>query len=317
MAAEANPTPTTPDVKPPLVVIPADSRPERLGTPQLVTLGPRRIMTYHSGPKVTPTSTGHKTPIVLLAGTFVSSRYWLRLLPFLPTDRPVIAVDTVGVGQTSRARAPRDMALLAQASMLFDLFEMLHLPAVDLLGASYGGNIALTFAGLHPDRVRSVVAIETPIFTTSYEWLHQVRSGLQWLRAGRLTFWLAVKSGLLARHWTNTLLGRRLSTAPGDKKSSVFRCFYDPNARLSNWRALLRAPIDDPMRPLAGLRAPLLGLQASESPLRSSLDHTHELLTRLTVPLNWHMLPLSQHDMAVQLPALVADAVSAFWHTLP
>ena len=112
------------------------------------------------------------------------------------------------------------------------------------------------------------------------------------------------------------MLGRRLSTAPGFKKSSVYRCFYDPNARLSNWRALLHAPVDDSMRPLSGIRAPMLFLEASESPLRGQLDHTHELLSRLTAPLTWLTLPLAQHDVAVQLPVVVAQAVNNFWQSL-
>jgi pimeloyl-ACP methyl ester carboxylesterase len=269
-------------------------------------------MTYVSGIEAPVDS----VPLVLLAGTFVSSRYWQRLLPYLPKNRRIIAVDTIGVGLTSRARAPRDMALLAQSAMLAELFDTLHLKQADILGASYGGNIGLTFAGLHPDQVRSVTAIESPIFASSYEWLHQVRSGLEWLRAGWLPFLLMVNSGLLARRWTNTLLGRRLSTAPGFKKSSVFRCLYDPNARLISWRSLVHAPIDDPMHPLTGIRAPILFLQASESPLRGQLDHTHELLSRLTAPLTWQTLPLAQHDVAVQLPVVVAEAVGSFWASL-
>jgi len=85
---------------------------------------------------------------------------------------------------------------------------------------------------------------------------------------------------------------------------------------LSNWRALLHAPIDDPMRPLSGIRAPMLFLETSDSPLRGQLDHTHELLDRLTMPLNWQTLPLAQHDVAVQLPVAVAQAVSTFWQSL-
>ena len=298
-------------------------RSERLGTPQTIQVGPHRIMIYNSPPEKSSTATIPAVsqpplpPIILLAGTFVSSRYWLRLMPYLPPERRIIAIDTIGVGQTDRARAPRDLALLAQSTILSELFSRMQLKQVDILGAAYGGNIGLIFAGLHPDLVRSVAAIEAPIFATSYGWLHQVRTGLEWLRAGHLPFWLVIKSGFLAQRWTNALLGRRLSTAPGFKKSSVFRCFYDPNARLSNWRALLHAPVDDPMRPLAGIRAPTLFLETSDSPLRGQLDHTHELLARLSMPLTWQTLPLAQHDVAVQLPVAVAQAVSSFWQSLP
>jgi pimeloyl-ACP methyl ester carboxylesterase len=201
--------------------------------------------------------------------------------------------------------------------MVAELFDALHLDRVDLVGASYGGSVALVFGGLYPDRVRSLATIEPPVLATDHDWIRQIRPGLEWLRAGRLAFWGMVKSGLLARRWTNKLLGRRLPTAPGQKRSSVFGCYYDPFARLGSWRALLYAPIDDPLRALTAIRAPILCIEGSDSPLRPQMDRVRELLTRLHPSLSWNTITLAQHDAAIQLPALVNESLTDFWRELP
>ena len=277
---------------------------------QIVRLGPRRVFVQSSG-----NAASRLPPVVVLSGTLVSSRSWRRLIPLI-SDRRILAVDLVGVGQTSRARAPRDLALSAQATILSELFDALRLEPVDLVGASYGGSVGLVFGGLYPDRVRSLAAVEAPVLATNHDWIWQIRPGLEWLRAGRLAFWLVVKSGLLARRWTNKLLGRRLPTAPGQKKLNVFSCYYDPYARLGSWRGLLYAPIDDPLRALTAIRAPILCIEGSESPLRPQMDRVRELLTRLHPSLCWNSLTLADHDSEIQLPALVSDSLTSFWHGL-
>ncbi len=259
---------------------------------------------------------GNGEPLILLPSEFLSNRCWLRFAPLVQHQMQTIAVDLVGVGRTRQAHAPRDMALSAQATMLLKLLDTLQIERVHLMGSSYGGNVAFTFAGLHPERVRSLIAIEAPILTTNYEWLRQVRSGLGILRLGRIAFWLSVKTGALARAWTNELLGKRSQTAPGDKKHTVFECFYDPYARFGSWLALLRAPIDDPMRPVSNIKAPILFLQGGESPLQGQLDRMRDQLARLQPHIHCQTIPLAKHDMVIQLPALVADAALDFWKSL-
>ncbi len=258
----------------------------------------------------------NQPPVLLLSGAFLSSRAWLRLAPLL-SGRRLLAVDLVGVGRTSRARAPRDIALSAQAALLADLLSALDLPLVDVVGASYGGCVGLILAGTQPTLVRSLAAIEAPILAKNHAWLHTIRRGLEWLRFGRPAFWLLIKSGLLARLWTNDLLGRRRSTAPDQKKHTVFQCLYDPYARLGNWKAFLHAPIDDPMRALAAIRAPLLFIEGSESPLRPEFDRTHDLMSHIHPTLSWQSIAFAQHDAAIQLPGLVADSIRQFWQSLP
>lgn len=280
----------------------------RIGSGGMIRVGNRDVFIREGG---------EGEPLLLLPSAFLSNRSWLRFAPLVQERMHTIAVDLIGVGRTSRPRAPRDLALSAQAEMLAHLLDALHLDQVHVIGASYGGSVGFAFAGLYPDRVRSLVAIEAPILAINYDWIRQVRPNIEWLRLGRLAFWLLVKTGLLARTWTTELLGKRLQTASSGKKTTVFECYFDPHARLSSWSWLLRAPVDDPIRPLSAIKAPILFLQGSESPLHGPLDRMHDQLMRLHPSLHWHTIPLAEHDMQIQLPALVADAVIAFWNGLP
>ncbi len=280
----------------------------RIGASRQINVGMRSVFIREGG---------QGEPLLLLPGAFLSNRAWLRFAPLIHDRWHTIAVDLIGVGLTSRARAPRDMAHSAQAAMLCGLLDALQLDRVHIMGASYGGNVGLAFAGLYPDRVKSVIAIESPILTSNHEWIHHVRSGLEVMRFGRPGFWAVVKSGFLARSWTNELLGRRKQTAPEDKKHTVLECFYDPAARYSGWWSLLRAPIDDPGRPLAAITAPLLFMQGGESPLHGQLERMRDLLLRVQPTLRWEEIPLAQHDMAIHLPALVADVAQNFWNQIP
>jgi len=280
---------------------------KRIGASRLVQAANRSVFIRESGQGDT---------LLMLPGAFLSNRAWLRFAPLVHDRLHTVAVDLIGVGSTTRARAPRDLALTAQAAMICGLLDTLKIERAHVIGASYGGNVALTFAGLYPDRVRSVVALDAPIMTPNHQWMHSVRPGLEALNFGRLGFWAMVKSSLIARSWSSNLLGRRKQTAPEDKKHTVFECYYDPHARYRGWWSLLRAPIDDPLRPLAAIKVPILFLQGSDSPLHGQLDRMREIFLHVQPNVRWESVPFAQHDIAIQLPALVADTAHKFWDTV-
>ncbi len=128
---------------------------------------------------------GARPPVVLLHGYMDSGATWQFLVDALPPSLSLTAPDWRGFGASAWAQdgywfpdyyADLD-ALLARLSPD---------TAVDLVGHSMGGNIALTFAGLRPERVRRVVSLEgfgLPDVDAERapgrlrEWLQQVRDG--------------------------------------------------------------------------------------------------------------------------------------------
>jgi 2-succinyl-6-hydroxy-2,4-cyclohexadiene-1-carboxylate synthase len=100
---------------------------------------------------------GAERPLLLLHGFTGSSRNWEPLLPYLVTQRQIIAVDLLGHGRSpSPPRANRYSIELIAADML-DLLDQLAIEQADILGYSMGGRLALYLATQAPQRVSALI----------------------------------------------------------------------------------------------------------------------------------------------------------------
>ena len=99
-------------------------------------------------------STGGGEPLLLVHPSGTDHHLSDRLVPHLSTDRRVIAYDLRGHG-----RSPAGPDDYRHADDLVRLIDGLGLDRVDLLGASYGGQIAIDVATAHPARVRSLAVL--------------------------------------------------------------------------------------------------------------------------------------------------------------
>jgi pimeloyl-ACP methyl ester carboxylesterase len=98
-------------------------------------------------------------PLILLHGGRDHSRSWDWTAEALRTKWHVIAPDLRGHGD-SEWSPDGDYGTLAN---LYDLAQLIHqqgLAPVTIVAHSFGGNIALRYAGTYPENVRKLVAIE-------------------------------------------------------------------------------------------------------------------------------------------------------------
>jgi pimeloyl-ACP methyl ester carboxylesterase len=100
---------------------------------------------------------GSGRPLLLLHGGGDSFEYsFARVLPALAAHHRVIAIE-----QTGHGHSPDAPGALSYAGMTDDTSQLLHMlnpGAVDVVGWSDGGIIALMLAARHPAQVRRVVA---------------------------------------------------------------------------------------------------------------------------------------------------------------
>ena len=101
------------------------------------------------------TRQGSGPPLLLLHGNGEDGGYFVRQTEYFSRHYTVYALDTRGHGQSPRGAGPFTMARFAQD--LLDFMDEQKLERAHLLGFSDGGNIALTFALLHPERVDRLV----------------------------------------------------------------------------------------------------------------------------------------------------------------
>lgn len=101
---------------------------------------------------------GAGEPIVFLHGYGATSVMWAPLMRRLG-DKALVAVDTVGDAgrsvQAAPVRIPKDLA-----DWLVEALTALDVDRAHLVGASYGGWIALLTARHHPERVASISLLE-------------------------------------------------------------------------------------------------------------------------------------------------------------
>lgn len=98
---------------------------------------------------------GSGSPLLLLHGNGESGEYFVHQMDVFAERCTVYAVDTRGHGQSPRGTASFTIAQFAEDLDCF--MDERGLDRADILGFSDGGNIALTFALKHPDRVRRLI----------------------------------------------------------------------------------------------------------------------------------------------------------------
>jgi pimeloyl-ACP methyl ester carboxylesterase len=95
-------------------------------------------------------------PVALFVhGVLLNKHMWRYQLGALSDFRRCIAVDLLTHGDTEIAAA-QDVSVTANAKMLKDVLDALHIDQADLVGNDSGGGICQIFAALNPDRIRTL-----------------------------------------------------------------------------------------------------------------------------------------------------------------
>jgi pimeloyl-ACP methyl ester carboxylesterase len=110
------------------------------------------------------------TPILLLHGALGSAAQFDALLPHLPAERPVFALNFPGHGGL-----PTDAPFAIQrfSDFVFDFFEKENLAQADIFGYSMGGYVALYLAWKHPERRRRIFTLGTKL-----DWSPETAAGM-------------------------------------------------------------------------------------------------------------------------------------------
>jgi len=115
-------------------------------------------------PMSSPTSAAAppSPPLVLVHGWPDSWRSWLRVLPLLPLDRRVIALDQLGYGDSSKPMDDQSFSIPSKARELRAFLDELRVgPGIQLVGHSMGSMVAWEFAARQPAFVEALMLIGT------------------------------------------------------------------------------------------------------------------------------------------------------------
>lgn len=99
------------------------------------------------------------TPILFLHGWGISSEPYYEVLSLLSQQNPVFAPDLPSFANSSYPGIISDYESYAQ--ILLSFLDALNLQQVHVIGHSLGGGIGMTLAALAPDRVKSLILVDS------------------------------------------------------------------------------------------------------------------------------------------------------------
>jgi pimeloyl-ACP methyl ester carboxylesterase len=254
-------------------------------------LGPLAVRQAGSGP-----------PALLWHSLFVDSTSWQRLVPPLAVRRRLVLVDGPGHGGSPGPKTSYTLDDCAAAAR--DVLDALGIDdPVDWLGNAWGGHVGIPFAAAHPDRIRSLVAVGTPV--------HRLAPGERGqMTAGLAAYRVAGPVGPLLRVIERALLGSGAPPADARVVSDAVR----RADRRGLAQAIRSVSLDRPdlTRSLPSVRVPTLLVAAASDPgwTPAQAAAAARLLPRgaaTTVPGAGHVAPLLQ-DVD-----LLTDLVTHFW----
>jgi pimeloyl-ACP methyl ester carboxylesterase len=258
------------------------------------------------------------SPIFLLHGWLDSGETFQFMVDALQRDRPLVALDWRGFG---RSEWPQEGYWFPDYLGDLDalLAELSPAAPVRLVGHSMGGNIACSYAGIRPERVRCVVSLEgfglartSPAQAPARmrKWLDQLRA--QPVRkdyasfeelAGIIRFryprFSGAQAAFVAEAWGKLDGGGRVRLAGDPRHTLVNPILYKREDAEACWR---------------GLRAPLLMLMGEESDMLARLgaDGTAEAFRSIFPHIEFARVAGAGHMLHIERPNLVAPLVEAF-----
>lgn len=119
-------------------------------------------------------------PIVFLNGIMMSSASWESFKPSLSKDNIFIRIDFLDQGNSDRMDG-ETYSHAIQVELLKAFFDHINIKPVNIMGVSYGGEVAIEFAAKYPQYVRRMVLSNTAAYTSS--WLRDC--GRAWNSVGR------------------------------------------------------------------------------------------------------------------------------------
>ncbi len=264
---------------------------------------------------------GEGSPILLIPGAFTTYRVWNRMLPDLSRRHRVLAIDYIGVGDSDKPETGFGYSVEEQADVIAKMIVALRLSRVNMIGASYGGAIALNLATRYPDLVNKVMCIEGGALVVPEVLNYStVGSLLHWPILGDIS-WGFMKSGLFDLATARSVMAdawHRLGPEGREEITTTLAANMRTAAR-SSWLSIYRAitrrtDFTDLVR---NTRTPVLYLYGEESKYRAMAEMNAAVLSNHVPNIEIVRLRSGIHDLHLQYPGEVARIATEFFDAKP
>ena len=190
---------------------------------------------------------GAGDPLLLLHATLHDHSDFDSIAPELAKRHRVIAVDWPGHGESAPVGESFDLSAPLLADLLEDVIDSLGLDRVSLIGNSVGGFAAARFAATHPDRVRSLVLVNSGGFTKMNLVSKSFCAAMGTPLINRAIMPLFIRAYMKTQSDNDKLVAERAltksRTSEGTQTAAdLWRSFADPRHDLTALAAQITAP---------------------------------------------------------------------------
>lgn len=123
---------------------------------------------------------GAGEPILFLNGIMMSTASWKTFIPALSKDNRFLRIDLLDMGQSARMNETYTQDIQVEVVKAF--LDYLKISKINIMGISYGGEVAIKFALKYQDSLRRLMLFNTTSRTN--EWLRDIGRG--WNRVGAI-----------------------------------------------------------------------------------------------------------------------------------
>ncbi|MDR1765921.1 MAG: alpha/beta hydrolase [Lachnospiraceae bacterium] len=114
--------------------------------------------------------TDERPPLLILNGIFMSCGSWTSFIPAFAKYSRLLLLDFPDQGKSGRMGGEYTHEL--QREVVLALMKELSLGQIDIMGISYGGEVAIGVAAHHPGKVRRLILSNTAAYTN--KWLKDI-----------------------------------------------------------------------------------------------------------------------------------------------
>lgn len=253
-------------------------------------------MAYFSvnGKKVYYETHGEGKPLILLNGIMMSTKSWTIFKETFSHQNRLILVDFLDQGQSDKVLKPYTQDL--QVEVLKGLIEELGYEKVNLLGISYGGEVALQFIVKYEHLVDRLVLFNTTYRTSP--WLKDIGDAWNLSRDNAMDYYLTTIPVIYSPWFYN----RNRAWMEARKKLLTDTVFSDKDFMDSMVRLTVSAENHDVREELKGIRTKTL-IVSSEHDFVTPKEEQEEL-HRLLENSDYVLLPDTGHGSMYEQPAL-------------
>lgn len=268
-----------------------------------------------SGRHIHYVEAGEGEPVLLIPGAFSTYRDWNRINPFLSKRYRLLAIDYLGVGDSDKPRSGAGYTIEAQADLIAEMMDILHIPKADIVGVSYGGGIALNIATRYPDRVNKIVCIEGNGIKNEKLPYRPMEAILRWPVISDVAIGV-IRSGLIDEIGVRLIMGPAWHELSKEDKKEVFGIISPNNKTASrfSWYHISRSmkTSKDFTEEVKCVHLPILYLYGKKSGYLYMAETNAEFLKKHLSDVTVISFADGIHDLELQKPAEVADLIAGF-----